>query len=77
VKHSYVEPKAPEPSILKESKVVKGMKDWIKKKQPPEICQHLQRVIKPRYGKDWARRLNYETVFTSLTHHQVENELGS
>ena len=38
------------------------------------VCEKLTNMLEPVYGDNWKSFLKYETLFTSKTHHLVENE---
>ena len=56
---------------------VKGQDIWVMRNFQGEtrvICDKLSKVIKPIFGSNFRNYLTYDTVFTSNTHHLVENE---
>jgi len=40
-----------------------------------DLCKVLKKVINPIYGTNWAKRQDYDTIFTSHAYHQVVNKV--
>ena len=56
---------------------VKGQDIWVMRNFQGDtrvVCDKLSKVIKPIFGSNFRNYLTYDTVFTSHTHHLVENE---
>lgn len=45
----------------------------VEKKSEYTMCEKLEKIIKPVYGKNFCSLLAYDTIYTSNDHHMVEN----